>query len=259
MQIPLFLDSSPNAGEFNISANRDRFTGQFDRPIMIPPNARNATVELNQSSVWNTTYNMSAANNNNQIGLILDGTPVLLEIQDGLYDIDSLEDAIDRALTNQGLTSGLVRFSGDFASQWVIAEFTTANQQIDFRVPNACNVVLGFETDVYPSTPTTGNQFVVAPNVASLNVLEYVILHTDIVTTGIPVNGIFRNVIGKVLLTSDPGYLINYQPYNPIQVPIDNQIGSSISQVVCWITDHQNNPIQMNDNWSMDLIIRYSS
>jgi hypothetical protein len=182
---------------------------------------------------------------------------VILEIQDGLYDIDSLGLAVDRALTNKQLTSGLIRFSGDFASQRVIAEFTTAGQQIDFSVPNACNVVLGFEPILYPTLPTSGNQFIVAPNIANLNVLEYFILHTDLVGMGIPINGIFRNVIGKVLLTSDPGYLINYQPYNPIQVPIDNQIGSSISQVVCWITDHKNAPVQMNDNWSMDLIIRF--
>jgi len=257
MQIPIFFDSSPESGAYNITPNRDRFTVQFERPIEIPAEARNPTIELNQANVWNTVYNISAANNNNQFGLILNGVPVVVEIQDGLYDIESLEDAVDRGLTNIGLTAGLVRFTGDNASQRVIVEFTAAGQQIDFTVSNACNTVLGFETQIYPTLPTTGNQYIVAPNVANLNVLEYFILHTDIVGTGISINGVFRNVIGKVLLTSDPGYLITYQPYNPIQVPINNQIGNSISQVVCWITDHKNKPIQMNDNWSMDLIIRY--
>ena len=178
MQIPLFLDSSAEAGSFNISPNGDRFTIQFDRPIMIPSNSTTATIELNQSSVWNTTYNISTANNNNQIGLVISGTPVVLEIQDGLYDIETLSSALDRALVAQGLSAGLIKLTGDFASQRVIVEFTAANQQLDFTVANSCNVVLGFDTAIYPTVPSTGNQFEVAPNVAQLNVLEYFILHT---------------------------------------------------------------------------------
>ena len=155
MQIPLFLDSSPDAGAFNITPNGDRFTIQFDRPIMIPSNSTTATIELNQISVWNTTYNISTANNNNQIGLVISGTPVVLEIQDGLYE--TLSSALDRALVAQGLTAGLIKLTGDFASQRVIVEFTEADQQLDFTVPNACNVVLGFDTALYPAAPSTSN------------------------------------------------------------------------------------------------------
>ena len=257
MQVPLFLDSSTEAGAYNVTPYGDRFTVQFDRPIKIPANAKNATIELNQASVWNTVYNISAANKNNQIGVILGGVSTTLQIQDGLYDIESLEDAVDRALAAQSLTPGLIKFTGDNASQRVIVEFTAAAQQIDFNVTNPMNTVLGFEIDVYPSAPTTAADHYVAPNVANLNVLEYFILHTDLVSTGIPVNGIFKNVIGKVLLTSDPGFLITYQPYNPIQVSVGSRIGTDITQIVCWITNQNNEPIQMNDAWGMDLIIRY--
>jgi hypothetical protein len=60
MQIPLFLDSSPDAGAFNISPNRDRFTVQFDRPIMIPSGSRSATIELNQAIAYGTLHTTSA-------------------------------------------------------------------------------------------------------------------------------------------------------------------------------------------------------
>ena len=120
-------------------------------------------------------------------------------------------------------------------------------------------MVLGFLPKLYPDVATTqASTFILADNVANFNVLEYFVVHTDLVGNGIPINGKSRNVIGKVLLTSTPGFLINYTPYNPVQVNIDHLIGVDVTQIDTWLTDQNNKSIQMNDTWSVDMVIRYS-
>lgn len=267
-EIPLIISSDPANGASNLSPGGDRFEIILPRPIKIPKEAKKATVEVNSASVWNSVYNISAKQGNNEF-VYIEGTPVAeapyaavqvytVTIDDGLYDLDLLATAINRSLISQGLDSGVIKFIGDDATQKVIIEFTKADQQIDFTGANSCRELLGFEAQLYPPLPTTGAGYVVGDNVANFNKIDYYLLATDLAGYGIGIGGSYRSIVAKMLITSPIGSQTVYQPVNPPRIPIYSQIGEEITRLNCWITDQRGQSLELADYWSMDLIIRYS-
>jgi hypothetical protein len=153
-QIPIILSSASENGARNISPGKDRFEVLLDRPIKIPANAKTATIELNQASVWNSVRNISVKRSNNtfvyreEIDVnTYNSYPVTID--DGLYDLDQLSAAINRQLVNPGLDSDIITFNGDDATQKVIVRFSKKWQQIDLRASDSCSEILGFKKDLY--------------------------------------------------------------------------------------------------------------
>lgn len=257
-QIPLILSSATSNGAINKSPGGDFFEVILQRPVSIPKQAKTATIELNQSTVWNTVYNISTARTNNQFRITTDGSTFTIVIPDGLYTLGQLEDTIDRELVNQGIGTGALQLIGDEATQKVILSFTKAAQQIDFTVANSCRAILGFDSALYPPAPTAAATNVLAPNLAQFNLIDYYLLRCDIVGNGININGQYKGVIAKMLISSPPGSQSINQPVNPVRVPIYSRIGQEISRIQCRITDQAGDPLQLTDDWSMDTIIRYT-
>ena len=60
-----FFTSDEASGARNVSQDGSKFTVYLDRPISIPKSAMDCTIEVNQATIWNTSYNISSAFNNN--------------------------------------------------------------------------------------------------------------------------------------------------------------------------------------------------
>jgi len=262
-QIPIILSSAPENGARNITPGRDRFEVLLDRPIRIPEKAKKATIELNSSSVWNTIRNLSAKRGNNTFTYVDTdeyGAPVphVVIIPDGLYDLTQLGAAINRELVNQGLDSDVFTFTGDQATQKVVVQFTKAGQQIDLSSPNSCSELLGFEKALYPPALTTKPVYVIAPNTANFDAIDYWLLHTDLVGYGVPINGQYDSIISKMLITAPPGSQVTFYPPNPVHVPIYSRVGEDITRISVWISDQSGGALELIDDFSIDMIIRYT-
>ncbi len=58
------FSSSPSQGAVNIRDNGSRFTVQMNYPLFIPNGSKNATCEVVQANIWNTSPNISPSFNN---------------------------------------------------------------------------------------------------------------------------------------------------------------------------------------------------
>ena len=89
-----FFSSDTLVGAQNVSVDGSEFTVVLDAPIALPQGAMSATLAVSQASVWNTSYNISAAFGNNEISIeaiFYSPTFFTLTIPDGLYSLSGLK------------------------------------------------------------------------------------------------------------------------------------------------------------------------
>lgn len=257
--VPLLLSSSSASGAFNVTTGKDAFDAYIERDVKIPNNAKQVTVEVNSASVWFTHYNISASLANNLLYLDVSGDAVYtVTLEDGLYDLSSIAHAINVSLVNQGLTSNIITFTGDTATNRVVINFSAAGLRIDFSAANTCREILGFASAVTPVAYTTASTSVYGASKAVFNHVDHFLIHSDVVSSGIPINGTFSNVIARVLIDVSPGRMISYTPNEPIRVPAPELAGANITKVHSSITDQDNGTLDFNDeDWNYLLVIRY--
>lgn len=255
--IPISINSSATLGATLISEGKDKFTISNQNGLFeIPREAKVATVELNNATVWNTIYNISSNKQNNKFRFTELGTDYDVTFSDGLYDLSALNTALNRELTAQGLASGIVTLQGDDATQKVVVIWTTLTQSIDFTIADSCRTILGFDSAVYSSGAVTPG-YTIAPNSALFNLIDYYLINSDLVTDGIMINGKYQSVISKMPIQAPVGSQSVYIPYNPIKTDISNRIGTVIQKMYCYITDQNGGELELTDDWSFDIIVRY--
>ena len=259
-EIPLLVSSDEASGAFNVNPGRSRFDTSFPQEVKIPALAKNVTVSVTNATIWYTSFNISAELGNNRFYLDVQGDAVYtVIIADGLYDLSSLAHAINVGLVNQGLTSNIITFTPDPASQRVVINFSVAGLRVDFTQANACNGILGFDAALSPAAYTTAEFSLYGTNTAAFNTIDYFLLHSDICNGGIPVSGKSTNVIARVLIDGPPGTQIIHAPNQPIRIPAQHLAGTSISRLHFWVTtqDSITQPNLNNENFSLLLVIRY--
>lgn len=257
--IPLLLSSSTATGAYNVTTGRDRYDIALDQEIDIPAAAKRVTVEVESASVWYVQYNISAALQNNRFYLDVSGDAIYeVELADGLYDLSALAHAINVSLVNQGLASDIITFTADPSTQRVIINFSRAGLRADFTQTNTCRSILGFNAALRPTAYTTAVASVYGDSTAQFNALDYYLIHSDIVSGGISINGKRNSTVARILINTAPGSQIIYAPPNPIRIQSDNLIGRRITNVHSWITDQDNRTLNFNgEEWSYSLLIRY--
>ena len=217
-----FFSSDPLNKAQNVSQDGSEFSVMLDTPISLPQGAVSATLCVNQASIWNTSYNISASFGNNKITIVA-GTPFTLTIPDGLYSLGGLNAYLSTQFTNLGQPSNLITISGDDATQKTIITFLRAGDQVDFTQPNSVRVILGFNARLVISASIGFNEYSDEP--ANFNRVNSYLIRSNLVSQGITVNSIGQGLIAQIPITVPPGSQINYQPYNPIPVDCSELIG----------------------------------
>ena len=96
------LDSSILGGAINKTADGSAFSVQLDPPLIIPSNAINATLDVEESAIWNTTPNIfdSGQKQNNLFQFFYSRPRIQmdLEIPKGAYEVFQIEQEINRAI-----------------------------------------------------------------------------------------------------------------------------------------------------------------
>lgn len=244
-----------------VSADGSRITVTLDSPIYFNPSSVHNTVEVQQSSIWNTSYNISATLGNNKFDyLIATVAQPQITIPDGLYSVSTLNAEIVRQIINAGNPSTTVTMSGNNSTQKVVLTFD-ATVEVDFTVANTVGTsVLGFAALTYPTVgpaPFSGYTEE-APNIAAFNNTNNFNLTSNIPSEGIKINNFGKGLMASIPITAGVGSIVNYSPVNPSKVSLDNRRGRNISTFYVQVSDDNGDPLPQTETWSALLVFRSS-
>ena len=258
-EVPILLSSDPAAGASNISADGSTFEVVLDEPIEIPRDAVNCSIRSDSQSIWWTVNNIITGVND-KIYIDDNATPYVLTIDAGLYDLSSLNQAIDRELVNAGGTTGTIDLLADTSTQKVLIRFNATGIQIDFTQAETFRVILGYNSRLSPLAPSAiVGETDTADNVAAFNQIDYFLIHSDIVNQGIRINNSYNGTVARVLIDVPPGSQITATPFNPTEITAQNLIGSTRGRIRVWLTDQSNNLVNTNGEiYSVSLILSYT-
>ncbi len=261
--LPFIFSSDPSSGAQNVSQDGSSFVVEFSRPISIPRLAKNVYVTVQSVVMWWNTHNV-ILNENDQIWVeYFDGVDTMNEIlslEAGLYDLDHLSSEVSRELHQSSLPSDLFIFTPDSASGKVVIQYNYEGVQLDFTQNRNLHELLGFDERLIPATgQTTGVQFERGDRVAQFNTVEYFLIHSSLVSTGLKINNIYSNVVSQVLIDVPPGSQIISAPFNVPRIPSPDLIGSDRKNLRFWLTDDKGQSVDTNGEFfSLRLIIHYS-
>lgn len=256
-QISLLVDSGVDEGALNVSADGSTFTINLETPITIPKEAKTCTVEVVQSTVWWVVPNITTGVNDNFT--YDDGVAPAynFQVEQGLYDLSSLELAIKSGIINAGGNPDDIDLIADNATQKVIMRLNRIGASVDFTIANSLRNLLGFNSAVIGPTVSNPQDFL-GDSEAAFNQVEYFLVHSDITNTGIRTNNSYTQTIGQVLITVPPGSQVVSTPFNPIRVAIPELIGSSRKKIRFYLTTQNNELVNTGgETWSSLILIRY--
>lgn len=262
-KLSYIFSSDPSKGAFAVSADGSSFSVNLNYPLAIPRMAKYCTIELHSASIWYVTPNISVSLANNTFYFTENGNARVLVVNDGLYNLDQLVQALILQSTNLVPPLAvpfeqLFQIVGDEPTQKVVITFLqpalTAGALIDFTLPNNMGTILGFNPQILNGVPPT----VFGDNVAQFNQTNQYYIQSDLVHSGIPVNSNQSNVLGVVYIDVPPGELINFQPQVPLIINADELIGGSRTGFRFTLTNEDGIPQATNQEfWSFIVTIRY--
>lgn len=262
----LFSSSITN-GAINKSADNSSFYVDMQSyPISIPKEAVSASISLDYASIWNDTFNI-ILNENDQIDLSITGSTLVqpMTIPAGSYSVGDLSNEINRQIVNANPTlfsGNVISIEPDYPTGKVIIKSTNiALTNVSFAT-NPRTVALGVFLG-FPGGPSYAfsqvGEYVTGTTQANINVIDYYLIHTDLVQNGIPINGNYSNIVSKVPINVAPGTLIVYEPTNPTKIDAENLqeiVGRRTARF--WVTNQNNQSITMPSDYSFSLRIEYS-
>ena len=232
-EINIFFSSSEAAGASEVSPDGSRFSVFLNNPIKIPNSAIDCSLSVVQSSIWNTSPNISQEYKNNTFTFTTTnagnaGTHTI-EISDGLYSLSDLNGFISVALLNLSLPSNLITISGLPSTGQSYITFQLSGDSVNFTTNTSVRTILGFDYGIY--TATVSIKSIYSQNVAKFNRNNSYLITSDLISGGIPINTISPNVIASVPINVQPGSQINYSPFNITEVDANSLIGLSKSNI----------------------------
>ena len=247
-----FFSSRPESGAQNVSADGSAFSVQFDTPLRVPPEASYCELGLAAASIWNTSPNISPAFSNNTLAGTILGTPFTLTFAEGLYSLDAVNAEIVRQIPN-GISFKPVE------SQQKTELDLNADVLIDFSAPSSIVSLLGFP----PSAGVVGSPTLItktlSPSTAQLNRNNTLLIRSDIVSGGLPVNSNARGIVGEVPINVVPGSLIQYQPQNILWFDASELIGNSRQNIRFELVNEAEQRVPTSgDAYSFVLMLRWS-
>jgi hypothetical protein len=239
-----------------VSSGGGSFSVSFKPPMFIPREARNCTVSLINSRIWNNFPNVSALQGNNKFRYYDSSTWYEVTFDDGLYTIEDLEAEVQRAVVTNGGTADDITFDPEFSTGFLNIVMTTG-WKIDWTNDggnDTFRTLLGFTTtDEITSTgvanPIKGD---VVGNFSAVSSVE---VHSSFGKASI--NGVLSDVLDSFPLTAKPSFLNFYQALHPIKTDASHLIGTMINDVYFRLTDQNGNELEVPDNYGLTIVISY--
>ena len=254
--LSFFFSSDPENKAQNVSADGSQFTVVLDRPLSLPKNAVNASLSITQSSIWNTSPNISPSFNNNIFRFRASGTYYTITFPEGLYSLSGFGNFLSIQFANLQLPSNLFVISGDESTQRTVITFLNAGDLVDFTVANSVREILGFTARVVTANIAAYNEY--SDGAANFNRVNSYLIRSNIVSQGIPINSIGANIIAQVPINVGPGSQINFQPQHPIPVDCSELIGygKNVFQFSLCDQNLRATPTA-SEKWNLVMVINY--
>jgi hypothetical protein len=254
----LYLNTA-NATNKDLTQSTATFT--LNPPLILPRYSK-LKVCCQSFSFTNFFINISAALGNNNFVVENDvGVVYTCVIQDGSYNVSELSAAINIELINQGLPDGLILLIPDFSTNRVVFSISQANYRISFPAGTmfdllGCTLNQFIPAEVVPGVPvyTIAVYNELAPNVASFNSILNVYLHTSLTNNSI-FSGQQSNILASIIPTASIGSVQSFEPYNMVYIDAHELSGAHLSNINIYLTDQNNNPVNLQDDWSCTLFI----
>lgn len=262
-KLPFIFSSDPDSGAQNITADGSSFEVNFDRPVVIPRRAKNCYITVQNSTAWWNIFNVVESVNDQIDVEYFDGILTVnftITIEPGLYDLDHLSEEIGRELLANNVPQDLFVLVPDQATQKSVIQFNYSGVQLDFNIARNFASLLGFDLRLVPlAGQTTGVQFEKSDNIANFNTIEYLLIHSDLVSRGIRINNKYQNVISQLLIDVAPGSQIVDTPFNPPEIPANELIGEKRKNIRVYLTDQNSVPVDtQGEFFSCRMVIHYS-
>lgn len=262
-KLPFIFSSSSNSGAQNISAEGSSFEVLLDRPLVVPREAKNCYITVQSVTAWWNIYNIQLGVNDRVDVEYFDGVLTVnftLTVEPGLYDLDHLSAEIGRELLANNVPQDLFILVPDQATQKSVIQFNYSGVQLDFTIGQTFREILGFDSRLVPlAAQTTGVQYEKSDNIANFNQIDYLLIHSDLVSRGIRINDKYTNTIAQLLIDVAPGSQIVSNPFNPPYIPCSELVGEKRKNLRFWMTDQDNNLVDtQGELFSCRLIVHYS-
>src|SRR6267154_1556845 len=212
------------------------FTYRFGAPIELPD--YDYEIALVNLETWNSFANVTEKNNLFRYSTDSGITWKLLTIDTGSYEIESLNDEIQKLMqmngdwdsTNNTFYITTAANTSTLKSNIYISE---AGYQVDFIIDNSIRSILGFN----PMILSQG--FHKSDNIVNIIDFNSIFVNCDCIN-GSYVNGMSSPVIYSFGPKVSPGYRIVESPVNLVYLPVNRK---TISEFSVWITDQEGRPI----------------
>lgn len=263
-EIPIILNSQ-NADI--VIDNGSTFEVALEEPIMVPATAKYCWLRILNAEVPNTNPNIiTDVNDKLYFSYNFGGGAVNDEITfpQGIYDIDSINDEIERQLYEiDPLLTYSFRFGANTATQKAMLVIDTTGGApavtIDFSInyDQTIGYLLGYNNDTYVFAQNIKTQ-VSPPNTARINTTEFFLLHCDLVQNGIRFNNTWTQIIARVIIDSGAGSMIEHRPFNIPKIDASELIGNYKTKIKTWVTDQNNQLINTSgENFTVSVVIYY--
>lgn len=261
----LVAASLPSAGASNISADGSSFDLELSPPMTFPKDAQ-VQIALSECSVWFNFPNLSAKRNNNKLYYTDDNLlqfKYTITLDDGLYSLASINEAMNLAFIANGHPESLFEFKGVEANGYILltklANATAFKFSFGASSPHS---ELGFLGNTsYPSSVSAALYNIVSPNQALLNAVTTVMVGCSLANSSSRVGRGLGNILASFSPgDASPGQLISYKPNFAQWVDCNILSGSSVSRITFYLTDQTglHGTISTNEEpFSLSLLIQW--
>jgi len=265
IQKDLLVSSSPDQGALNLSEDGSSFEVKLEDAITIPDKARNIKLEVQRALLWNNFPNIYTGVNDK---IYINGpntadaqTSFVITIAQGSYDLQTLTNDILADLEVQGAKIeplSLISFDADVATGKVEISLNYPTVQIEMRSWNTFERILGLNKQLYTVPAGKTTHTFLADNVANFAAVESILVHSDITSKGLSINGQYSQTVAQILPDVRSGSLIVFQPLSPLKIDCENLKGTELQSFRVWLTNEKNESISTNSEYySMLLKLSY--
>lgn len=212
------------------------FTNRFPTPIALSD--YDFEIALVNLETWYSFANVSSSNNQFRYSVDDGNTWKLITIETGSYELESINDEIQRLMKANGDWDVIndayyISISANTSTLKSIIDIVNVDYKIDFTVTNSIRSILGFESVVL----SLGHN--ISDNIVNIIDFNSIFVNCDCINESY-VNGISSPVIYSFGPKVSPGYRIVESPVNLVYLPLNRK---TLSEFSIWITDQAGRPI----------------
>jgi hypothetical protein len=207
-------------------------------------------ISVISATIFNTIPNITTSNNT--LIFTYNSTTYTIEVDTGIYDINTLNQFIKTYMTNNNLlisSQPLFVLLANNSTQKVNILFN-GSVSIDF-VNSTIRDILGFNQIIVNGV---ANQIISANNTAAFNIVNQLLLHCNIVnsiyTDNIYNNTEKSNILATIPLNSQIGYQTLFEPLHPVEIYVN---ADTIQYLNLYWTDEQGRDLSsiIVDPWTV--------